>query len=337
MADMSDIERLARLGDLVSPMAVRVAATLRLCDHVADGATTAPVLAELTGTHADTLGRLMRHLVAIGVMSCSGEHYALTEIGESMREGRTGNRGPLTLDINRAVGRANLASVKLLESVRTGGPAYPLMYGRGFWEDLAANPELGAGFDEFMGTSNDWEPDASIAAYDSSSVRHVVDVGGGNGSTLAWLVQSNPGLWGTLVELRGPADRAFQRFDGMGLADRVKVATGSFFDPLPPGADIYLLSAILHDWGDSEAMAILRRCAEGAGIGGKVLVVEAVLGGREDVGGMTAFDLFMLVCCGGRECTLEEFVALGRGAGLDLRRVVGGTWTSVQFVAGEGG
>ena len=140
MADMSDIERLARLGDLVSPMAVRVAATLHLCDHVADGATTAPVLAELTGTHADTLGRLMRHLVAIGVMSCSGEHYALTEIGESMREGRTSNRGPLTLDVNSAVGRANLASVKLLESVRTGGPAYPLMYGRGFWEDLAANP-----------------------------------------------------------------------------------------------------------------------------------------------------------------------------------------------------
>ncbi len=255
-----------------------------------------------------------------------------------MCEGRTGNRGPLTLDVNSAVGRANLASVKLLESVRTGSPAYPLMYGRGFWEDLAANPELGAGFDEFMGVRRDGEPDPCIAAYDWSSVRHVVDVGGGNGSTLAWLLRSNPGLRGTLVELPGPAERAIQLFDDLGLADRVNVATGSFFDPLPAGADIYLLTGILHDWGDSAAMAILRRCAEAAGVGRRVLVVEAVLGSRDDMASMTAFDLFMLVCCGGRERALEEFTALGRGAGLDLRRVAGGTWTSaLEFVAGEGG
>jgi len=146
MSETSDIERLWRLGDLVSPMAVRVAATLRLSDHIAAGATTLPDLAERTDSHPETLGRLMRHLVAIGVYSGTGERYSLTGVGEAMREGHAGNRGPLMLDLTSAVGRAHLAAVRLLESVRTGGPAYPLVHGRGFWDDLSLDAELGAGF-----------------------------------------------------------------------------------------------------------------------------------------------------------------------------------------------
>src|SRR5215510_6745394 len=132
MSETSDIERLWRLGDLVSPMAVRVAATLRLSDHIAAGAATLPDLAERTDSHPETLGRLMRHLIAIGVYS---------RIGEAMREGQAGNRGPLMLDLSSAVGRAHLAAVRLLESVRTGGPAYPLVHGRGFWDDLSLHAE----------------------------------------------------------------------------------------------------------------------------------------------------------------------------------------------------
>ncbi len=55
MAEVADIERPERLGDLVSPMAIRVAATLRLCDHVGAGLTTVEDLAERTATHADWL------------------------------------------------------------------------------------------------------------------------------------------------------------------------------------------------------------------------------------------------------------------------------------------
>ena len=49
---------------------------------------------------------------------------------------------------------------------------------------------------------------------------------------------------------------------GAGVADRVSVVNGSFFDPLPAGPDVCLLAHILHDWPDKEAVAVLRRCAE---------------------------------------------------------------------------
>src|SRR5215510_1534213 len=331
MSETSDIERLWRLGDLLSPMAVRVAATLRLSDHIAAGAATLPDLAERTDSHPETLGRLMRHLIAIGVYSRTGERYSLTGIGEAMREGQAGNRGPLMLDLSSAVGRAHLAAVRLLESVRSGGPAYPLVHGRGFWDDLSSNVELGAGFDELMGSDGD--PGPVVGLYDWTRIRHVVDVGGGMGTTLAFLLRTNPNMRGTLVELPGPAERARQKFEDEGLSARTTVVMGTFFDTLPAGADVYWLSAIIHDWGDADAATILRRCAEAAGRTGRVLVAESLLDPTQDLAGMSGFDLFMLVCCGGRERTLEEYTALGRQAGLSVLSVAGSTWPSlVEFV-----
>jgi DNA-binding IclR family transcriptional regulator len=76
-------------------MAVRFTATLRrLADQIAAGATSTAELAERTGTHPATLDRLPRHLVAIGVLAREGGQLSLTEVGEAMREGQSGNRGP---------------------------------------------------------------------------------------------------------------------------------------------------------------------------------------------------------------------------------------------------
>ena len=321
MNEAEATQRLWQLSDMVSPMAVRVAATLRLPDLVADGATTAASLAERTGCDPSALRRLLRHLVAIDVLARQGDHFALTALSQAMREGHGQNRGPLTLDVHSAVGRIQLAAVGLLECIRTGGPAYPLVHGRSFWDDLALNPELGAGFDAFMG-SGDESP--FVAAYDWSAVRHVVDVGGGNGNRLIHLLHAFPSLKGTLVELPGPAQRAEERFGDAGLAGRLTVVSRSFFEALPVGADVYALSAILHDWPDVEAAAILRRCAEAVSPAGRVLVAEQVLDSGDDLAAMSGFDLFMLICCGGRERTLDEFRTLGREAGLSLQSVLPG-------------
>ena len=72
------------MADLVTPMAVRVAATLRVADHLADGRRTAPALAQAAGADADTLDRVLRHLVSVGVLRRDGpDGYALTARGEA--------------------------------------------------------------------------------------------------------------------------------------------------------------------------------------------------------------------------------------------------------------
>ena len=70
-----------------------------------------------------------------------------------------------------------------------------------------------------------------------------------------------PAILGTLVDLPRTIARSACVFQAAGVAERVTTVGQSFFEPLPAGADIYLLRGILNDWPDQEARAILQRCA----------------------------------------------------------------------------
>ena len=123
---------------------------------------------------------------------------------------------------------------------------------------------------------------------------------------------------------------AADRFATAGLDDRARALSGNFFDPLPVGADAYLLSDILHDWDDAHARKILAGCRRAAAPNGTVVVIEPVRGQGAD----TAIDLFMLMCFGGRERTVDELAALAAECGLELRgsSPVADGRTAVEFV-----
>jgi O-methyltransferase domain len=307
------------MADLVTPMALRVAATLRIADHLAHGRHTVAELAEAAGADADALGRVLRHLATVGVLDRDQSgRYQLTALGETLRdEHPAGLRA--RLDLEGAIGRADLCLVQLLHTVRTGQPAFPVQFGRSFWDDLQADPARSASFDAHMGADvAAWAP-AIVAAYDWGSLGHVVDVGGGNGTLLAALLRAHPTLRGTVVELPGAADAARKALTAAGLADHAEVIAGSFFDSLPPGAGGYLLCAILHNWDDQAARAILRRCAHAAGAHDKVLVVEKIGADGESV--QTGMDLRGLAYFGGRERGVAELAALAAACGLSVAAV----------------
>ena len=312
------------MADLATPMAVRVAATLRIADHITRGRRTAPELAEAAGADADVLDRVLRHLVTAGVLGRDGsDRYLLTERGEALRDDHPAGMRAV-LDLDSAIGRADLSFVQLLHTVRTGEPAFPAQFGRSFWDDLAADPTRSASFDAQMAADvAAWAPDI-VAAYDWGSLGHLVDVGGGNGALLAALLREHPDLRGTVLDLPGAAEAARTALTAAGLADRGDAIAGSFFDPLPPGAGGYLLCAILHDWDDAAARTILRRCAEAAGTDGRVFVVEKF---TTDADPRTEMDLRVLVYFGGRERSVTELSALAAAAGLTVATVhpAGGT------------
>jgi len=79
--------RLWAAADLVTPMAIRVAATLRLADHIAAGRQTTEALTAVVAADRDALGRLLGHLVTAGVLSRAGAGtYSLTDLGEQLRD-----------------------------------------------------------------------------------------------------------------------------------------------------------------------------------------------------------------------------------------------------------
>jgi hypothetical protein len=87
----------------------------------------------------------------------------------------------------------------------------------------------------------------------------------------------------------------------------------SFFDPLPAGADLYLLRGVLNDWPDREALAILRRCSEAARPAGRVVILKSV--GPDEATKELNIEMVLL---GGKRRTVAEFRELARQAGLEL-------------------
>jgi 2,7-dihydroxy-5-methyl-1-naphthoate 7-O-methyltransferase len=304
-------ERLDRLTDLATPFAVRTAVTLRVPDRIAAGAGRLDELAAACGADRDALGRLLRFLAHRGVfVEVAPDEFELTEVGKLLCHGEAGGYGA-HLDLEGLGARMDLAFAGLPHAVRTGEPGYAAVHGRDLWADLDAVPRFRAYFDELMrGLQRVTAPEVA-ALYPWRDVGHVTDVGGGSGGLLAELLERHPHLRGTLVDRAEPVATATAMLAERGLAGRVDVVPGDFFDPLPPGADVYVVSRVLTDWGDAQATAILRRCAEAAGSTGRVLVVEVLPDGPH-----SSYDLTMLVVVGGRERGLDEHIALAAEAGL---------------------
>jgi hypothetical protein len=108
-----------------------------------------------------------------------------------------------------------------------------------------------------------------------------------------------------------------------GLADRCEVISGDFFVSVPAGADVYVLSRVIHDWDDQKSVAILKVVRAAIAPHGRLILLETIL--RPD--GNTVYpvlsDLNMLLLTGGCERTEEEYRALYRAAGFELTRTVG--------------
>jgi O-methyltransferase len=313
-------QALAPLMDMVTPMALRVAATLRLADLMPDAGTSegTPIdeLAKRAGADPDALARVLRHLVQHGVFTEPRPGQFAANQNAAML--RTGQPAALWLDLDGFGGRMDLAFTGLAHTVRTGQPAWEQVFGQPFWDYLDANPAISASFDATMAI--DAGSAALAAGYDWTGVRHVADVGGGTGTLIAEVLRREPRLRGTLIDLPETAERAREYLAGLGLDGQCDIAGQSFFDPLPAGADVYLLSRVIHDWDDAAATAILRRCAEAAGSGGRVLVIESHATDG-DPAAFAEMNLRMLVLAGGRERTIDDYSALAAGAGLRVSAV----------------
>jgi 2,7-dihydroxy-5-methyl-1-naphthoate 7-O-methyltransferase len=302
------------LIDLCTPWCIHVVATLRIADHIAAGLTRIDELAAASRSDADSLGRVLRHLVDKGVFEePEAGRFALNEparalLESSMRPG---------LDLDGIGGRMAYAWGSLLAAVRTGAPAYDSIFGRPFWEDLLAHPEVAASFDALMGPSGHGAPDPEVLINGEwESVGTVVDVGGGTGSLLAAILRARPTVRGTLVDLPPTVARSKETFQAAGVVDRVTAVGQSFFDPLPSGADLYLLKNVLGDWPDREAKALLHRCALAAQPKGRVIVLGGV---SPDEANGPSPELLMMVLVGGKDRTLAEFRELARTAGLEVQ------------------
>jgi hypothetical protein len=293
---------------LVGPFrayAVYTAAKLGLADRLADRPRTSVELADEIGADADSVGRLLRLLAGLDIVTDDGSGFSLTPRGELLRS-VPGSMHDLAICYGEHFYRP---LAELPHSVRTGEPSFQRVFGKPWLEYYADNPAAARVFDRAMAAGSAFFA-ALTAAYDFSGARTIVDIGGGNGALLAAVLGAHPHLTGILLEVDHVVGRARDWLGERGLADRCEVIGGDFFASVPAGGDVYLLSRILHDWDEERCVALLSSCRQAMLPGSELLIVERVIpdGGAPSLA--LEWDIHMLANTGGRERSAAEYHAL---------------------------
>ena len=296
-----------------------VAAELRIVDLLQDGPKSGNELAAATRASPHVLFRVLRTLVSVEVLRPVADgRFALAPLGEWLRSDIVDSLRPWAL----LSARMYRAWGEFLDCIRTGEGGLGSGYGEQRWMQFEQLPEEARVFHDAMGANSAWLARAVLEAYDFSAFRSIVDVGGGNGALMASILAACPGAQGVVFDLPEAIRDAGPRLEATGLAERCRLQVGSFFDPVPPGGDAYLLSRVLHDWDDGHATRILQSLRRAVSPGTTLLVIERLFDLESSGAETTLSDLNMLLMNGGRERTSAEFAALFVASGFNLVRVV---------------
>ncbi len=294
--------------------ATRTMAELQLADHLASQPMTLDALAIVTDTHAPSLARLMRALVGLGFVARNEDGtLCLTSMGDYLRSDFPGSAAGFALGVMSSLMERPM--LQLTEAIRTGHAIFPEIYGKNFWSYLSSHPADQARFDAAM-TSGASSKSASILRTCSfEGITKLVDIGGGEGQILAAALNANPQLRGVLFDRPEALTRAADLLEKSGVANRCDLVSGDFFESVPSGGDAYLLSVIIHDWPDEQAVEILRSCYQAMKPGARIWIFEGVMDQSDDYNRVQLVDLLMLVLFAAKERTFEDHRALLEEAG----------------------
>jgi SAM-dependent methyltransferase len=324
-------ELLGEVAGFQRSRAVLSGAELDLFSRLAASARPASELAAEIGANERALARLLDCLVTFDLLAKEGDRYRVTESGALLSSGHPESVLPMVLHQNALWRNWSL----LTETVRHG--RNPRL------EELRAsrNEAERAAFILAMHVVGRGLAGKIVADLDVSGHRRLLDIGGASGTyTLAFL-RRNPGMTAILYDLEHAIPLARERFEREGLLDRVELVAGDFYrDELPRGADLALLSAIIHQNSPEEDLALYRKIHRALEPGGELLIRDYFMdASRTSPPRGALFALNMLVCTpGGDTHTLEEVRDRLHAAGFaEVRQVRRGDWMDAVVSARKPG
>jgi hypothetical protein len=329
----------SRLLEMVNsswmPQVLRVAAELGVADLLAHGPRTAEDLAGATSTHAPSLHRLMRALVTIDVL---GERedgaFELTPTGRLLQADVEGTVRSWTIYQGRDVwDEWGL----MLEAVRTGRSGREIANGKPGFEPLRDDPQRAATFNSAMAELTRLSTRAIVAGYDFGRFSRIADIGGGYGELLGAVLIAHPATSGILFDLPHAIENARPHLEKSGVFERCEVVSGSFFEKVPTGADLYMLKSVIHDWDDERAVEILTNVRRAMGTTARLLLIERLMPERMTSGpehrSLARTDMNMLVAHAAPERTETQWRRLLESVGFSVVGVTSITATSTVIEA----
>jgi SAM-dependent methyltransferase len=325
--DATSPEALAAMLQLMSGHAIVqslvVVTELGIPDLLAKGPKTAAELAGECAAHEHSLYRLLRALSAIGIFSelRSTSRFALNAMSECLRSDH-----PQSLrDFVCLRGHSMYwkAWAELRAAVKTGEAAFWLAHDVSHYEYLEQNPEIARVFHRGVRSLGSQAASTIATAYDFSKYETVLDVGGGEGVLVAAVLKAYPSIRAILFDLPSIVDQSRGVLREAGVSHRCVTMAGDFFIGVPKGADLLILSRVLHNWGDEDALAIMKNCRSALAPNARLLIVEYLIADGKAGIAAKLFDLQMMVYFGrARERPIEDYRTLLHRAGFKLQNVL---------------
>jgi C-methyltransferase len=297
----------------VDSRCLHVAVKLDLAGSVADDPRDVADVAREVGADPGGLERIVRHLASLGVFQFGAGRVWHNDASRLLKVDDPSGLAPLIGMLALPVIWESVGSLEA--AVRTGRPGTTFVDPDGFFAYLDAHPSESALYDQGMTAMTVRRIARTIPHYDFAPYPVIADIGGGRGHLLRAVLDQTPGARGVLF------DRA-QVVEDLPSDERITVQSGSFFtDPLPE-ADCYLLSNVVHDWSDQDAVSILSAVRAAASPSSTLLLFEFVLPEDASVFEASDVDIYMLALVGGRERTLAGYLDLLGQAQWEVQRTV---------------
>jgi len=296
------------------------AAKLDIGDRIAEKPKTAAQLASETQTHAPSLYRVLRALSSVGVFSENEKgEFELTPLGNTLRSDVPGSMKAMAIAL---LGDHYSAWGNLLHSIKTGETAFDNLHNMPVYKYYATHPESGVNFTKAMSGLTQSVLMNILSAYDFSSFKTIVDIGGGNGALLHGILNKATNSKGIIFDEEYIKNEALQNIEKNNLQQRCSFEAGSFLEKVPSGASAYLMKYILHGWLDETSKKILENVYKAMPQGSKLLIIESVISERNAPQSGKFMDINMLVMSGGMERTAAEWKNLVESVGLNFSKII---------------
>lgn len=302
-------------------------------DALKAGPATLDELATTTNSHSDRLGQVLRILCHHGIFTCDEDtgkysnsaasallcsdhwtqwHNWVTLYGNQFYDISRGIPGAIKKNATRTAAQINYATDDDMFS---------------FFKAQAWVPQL----HRTLGGAAAAQMPGIIADYPWDEVSHdlVMDIGGGGGAFLANLLRKHPTMKGGIFDLPHVIEhtRPFFRPGGQyaDIGERVSdpdIVGGDFFKSVPRCA-VYTMKWCLHDWKETQALAILNTIRSNIVLGPKsrLIVLESILADGHSERLSQYGDINMFMTINGQERTEEQWNALAGLSGWKIERI----------------
>jgi hypothetical protein len=311
-------------GEWIS-RAIYVATKLHIADYLEEGPKSIQELVTLSQSHPESLTRILRTLTGFGVFEeRTPGVFANSKTSSLLSQSNADTLYATSIYYGEDVHKS---WDELFNSLKTGIPAFELVFKQPVFNYFKDNPSRGTIFHEAMKAKSLAVSKSALTSYNFGQFHSICDIGGGYGHFVKVLLNSYPHLNGIVFDLPEVINEVRKNNHFLDEA-RSQLCAGDFFVSVPPGIDAYLLKSVLHDWDNAKAEQILRICHQAMRSDSRLLIVEIVLLPKDQSVYANCMDLMMLTLCGGEERTLNSFEHLLDHSGFILEKVYP---TSTEF------